>query len=79
MGRGGEGEEAVRRLWIALPALLWLPGCASLNDTLVRMRFYDSGFSRGVHRQIRDGLDRREGRPPLSLQQMPAPAFLDQG
>ena len=64
-------------LLVAL-ALLLLSGCETLNDTLVRQWFKDSGLSHKVKDQIREGLERRKS-APVNIPARPAPAFLDQG
>jgi hypothetical protein len=68
------------RRWV--PLLLALPliaGCASLNDSLVRIWFRDRALGDRVNSQIREGLGKRESAPPEVLPKRPAPAFLDQG
>lgn len=59
--------------------LLFLSGCETLNETLVRQMFKDHGVSRRVSDQIRDGLERRKRVPPADMPKKPAPFFLDQG
>ncbi len=84
MADGGKAEKtrvtrpsALLALLLAL-ALALLPGCETLNDALVRRSFQDSGLSRGVDRQIREGLEKRKAQP-AGLPPRAAPAFLDQG
>jgi hypothetical protein len=62
-----------------LLALLLLSGCETVNDTLVRQWFKDSGLSRRLNYRIREGLERREAAPPADVPRRPAPDFLDQG
>ena len=64
---------------LVLALVLLLPGCEALNDALVRHSFKDTGLSRSVDRQIREGLERRMVAPKAKIQPRPAPAFLDQG
>jgi hypothetical protein len=70
----------VKRLAPLLLALVLalLSGCEGLNDALVRQWFKDSGLSRKVNEQIREGLERRKARPK-DIPRTPAPDFLDQG
>ena len=60
-------------------APLLLPGCAALNDSLVRFRFEDRNLSGQINSRIREGLQRRDSAPAPELPKRPAPAFLDQG
>lgn len=64
---------------LLLSALVVLPGCESLNETLVRQMFIDHGVSREVSEQIKEGLKRRQKAPPAELPRKDAPPFLDQG
>ncbi len=64
---------------LLLSALVVLPGCESLNETLVRQMFIDRGVSREVSDQIKEGLKRREKTPPAELPRQAAPPFLDLG
>ncbi len=66
--------------WKALLlGLVFLPGCESLNEALVRQMFTDRSVSRKVSDQIREGLERRQKLPQADAPGKPAPAFLDQG
>ena len=80
MAPGGKEEkgEVKHRAWFLLAPLL-LTGCASLNDTLVRIWFKDRDLSNRVNLQIREGLQRRMSQPEKLLPKKLAPAFLDQG
>ena len=80
MAHGGKNESArVKRLSPLLLTLVLLQGCEALNDALVRQSLQDSGLSRSVDYQIREGLERRKVAPPVKVPPGPAPAFLDQG
>ena len=63
----------------SLLALVLLSGCEAVNEVLVRQLFKDSGLSRKVNYQIREGLEKRKGAPPANGHKGPAPAFMDQG
>ena len=80
MAPGGKKEkgEVIRRFPLLL-ALALLPGCAALNDSLVRAWFQDQNLSDRVHLQIREGLEKRMSVPVKERPQRSAPAFLDQG
>jgi hypothetical protein len=61
-----------------LLALLFLPGCETLNDAMIRHMLKEPGLSGAVRAQIREGLQKREKAPAATPQQA-APPFLDQG
>ncbi|HJV37084.1 hypothetical protein [Geomonas sp.] len=69
----------MRRLRLLLPLLALLAGCESLNDAIVRNWHMDTGISRRTNRQIKEGLERREGTPPVTAPATTAPPFLDEG
>lgn len=62
-----------------LLALLFLPGCETLNDAVVRHMLKEPGLSGEVRDQIRKGLEKREQAPPAVRPQEPPPPFMDQG
>lgn len=64
--------------WAPLLLALLLPGCGTLNETMVRQMYKDHGISRKTRNQIRQGLEQRE-QQPQEVPKQPAPAFLDQG
>ena len=64
---------------LLLIALLFLPGCETLNEAMVRHMMKEPGVSGEVLDQIRDGLQRREQVPPAKGESLPASPFLDQG
>lgn len=64
---------------LLLLGTLFFAGCASVNDSLVRMWFQDTELGDRVNSQIRRGLDKRMSTPEKALPKKSAPAFLDQG
>lgn len=64
---------------LLLLALLFLPGCETLNEAMVRHMMKEPGMSGEVLDQIRNGLQRRERVPPEQRESVPASPFLDQG
>jgi hypothetical protein len=80
MAPGGKAENGgVMRFGLLSLALALLSGCETLNDAVVRQWFRDSGLSRRISNQIREGLEIREDAPPATLPAIPAPPFLDEG
>lgn len=69
----------MRRSNLLLIALLFLPGCETLNEAMVRHMMKEPGVSGEVLDQIREGLQRRERLPPEKRESLPASPFLDQG
>ena len=59
--------------------LLFLSGCETLNDALVRQMMKEPGLSGSVLNRIREGLEKREGAPAAAEPRRYAPAFMDQG
>jgi hypothetical protein len=69
----------VGRFNLLLLALALLSGCETINDAVVRQWHKDAGLSRRVEHQIKEGLERRETKPPPTGPTMPAPEFMDEG
>lgn len=68
----------MRLFGLGMVVLLLLPGCASINDMLVRQMFKDWGVSRSISQQIKEGLERRREVPPPGPKEL-APPFMDMG
>ncbi|WP_129126909.1 hypothetical protein [Geomonas oryzae] len=62
-----------------LLGFLFLSGCETLNEAMVRHMMKEPGLSGEVLDQIRDGLQRRERVAPEKRESVPASPFLDQG
>lgn len=67
------------KLVVLLATLLFLPGCETLNDAMVRHMLKEPGMSGKLSDQIREGLQRRETTPPVTAPQEAPSPFLDQG
>lgn len=65
--------------WAVLVLFLFLAGCASVNDAIVRRWFQDTGYGDQVNSQIRRGLERRMSAPQRVVPKEASPEFLDQG
>ncbi|WP_239026949.1 hypothetical protein [Geomonas oryzisoli] len=59
--------------------LLFLSGCETLNDAMIRFTLKEPGLSGRISDQIREGLQRREKKPPMAAPQETPPPFMDQG
>ncbi|MBU5636600.1 hypothetical protein KOM00_07605 [Geomonas sp. Red69] len=59
--------------------LLFLPGCETLNDAMIRYTLKEPGLSGRISDQIREGLKKREQAPPTARPQETPPPFMDQG
>ncbi|WP_136514489.1 hypothetical protein [Geomonas edaphica] len=62
-----------------LLGFLFLSGCKTLNEAMVRHMMKEPGMSGEMLDQIREGLQRREQGPPAKRESLPASPFLDQG
>ncbi|QXE92856.1 hypothetical protein [Geomonas subterranea] len=64
---------------LPLLALLFLPGCETFNDAMIRYMLKEPGLSGRFSDQIRNGLRKWEKTPPAALPNEAPPPFLDQG